>query len=242
MRAARFFYRPSSLLALDCGGFGTQGCHSWMFNWRHISDGYCDEYFPGTFEQIYFAVQLRDNEGNWYSTSYSPKQSVLNGDEIGWTGMSGKSMCVKNDTYGWVYDRILKGMSDAVNAEVCQDGYSKFPINLWVGTDNNTHLTVSVPYEAPPVKRNYPNTYRNAEGVLMPACGYTWANKAFSDQSPSADYTVTLLPGFVVTPGGVKPAKNYRWKRNDGTYYCTVEPIPAAKRVPSKKPVRKVRT
>jgi len=240
LRVARFIYRPSSMLSLDCGGLGTSGCHSWLWNWRLISNGYCDSYYPGTFEQIYFAAQLKDKDGNWYSTSYTVRQNILNGDEIGWSGISGKSMCVKNDTYGSVYDRVLKGMANAVSDEVCQSGYSKFPVNLWVGTDSNTNFTVSVPYESPPVKKNYPNTYRDTNGRVLPKCGYAWANGTSVYDDNPGDYRVKLLPGFVATSTGVRPAKGFRWRSEDRTsYWCDVEKIPTTKKTIPKKRNRK---
>lgn len=239
LRVARFIYRPSSLLALDCGGLGTDGCRSWMFNWRLIGNGYCDSYYPGTFEQIYFAAQLKDKDGSWYSTTYDVKQNILDGDDIGWSGMTGKSMCVKDDTYGSVYDRILNGMSQAVSEEVCQSGYSKFPVNLWVGTVSNTNLTVSIPYESPPVKKTYPNTYRNEDGKLVPSCGYKWANDSWEEFNTSGDYKVKLLPGFIAAPTGARPAKGYRWVRKDTTYWCSVEKVSASKKTKTKKRVRK---
>lgn len=233
LRAARFSYRPSSLFSLDCGGFGTEGCHSWIFNWKFIGNGFCDVYYPGTFELIYFAVQLKDKDGNWYSTSYSRNQEILDGNNAGWSGLSNRKMCVKDNTYAAIYDRILKGMWEAVENEVCQTGYSKVAVNLYTQTDNNTNLTVSVPYEAPPVKKNYPNTILNSYGRPRPACGYTWVN------SVSADYAVKLRPGFVTTPTGARPAIGYRWVKKIDTEECSVEPIPITKKTKPKKRIRK---
>lgn len=234
MRAARFILRDSSIFGFDCGGFGTEGCRSWLWNWKFIGNGSCDEYITGNFSLIYFAVQLKDKDGNWYSTSYSENSNIINSYDVGWSGLNNRTMCVKDNTYGYIYDRIIKGMSPQVSNEVCQSGYSKVAVNLLTQTDSKTNYTVTVPYESPPIK-NYPNVIRNSDGNLSPVCGYRFINDI------KGDFRVELKSEFIEAEGGVRPAKGYRWLNYTNSSNCTVELIPTASQK-AKKPQPKKRT
>jgi len=233
LRLARFSLSPSSFFGLDCSPMGTSGCQAKMFNWQSIGNGYCEEYIPGSFGAYWFAVQLKDKSGSWYSTSYSVNQKIIDGNDRGWSGISDSSMCVKNETYSSYFDRIVQGGWGAVNKEVCQAGYSKVKVNLLAQTDERTNYTVSVPFEEPPAK-SYPNVIRSSDGKVAPACGYRWMT------STDGDFRVNLKPGFSASANGVAPSKGYRWVVQGPSPNCSVELIRPAKSVP-KKPVKRNR-
>lgn len=152
-RLARFIIKGSGLLSLDCHRLNQEGCFARLWNWSLIKDGFCEYYTYGSFYETFFAVQLKDKSGNWYSTSYSENKKILDSYDVGWSGLSNRTMCVKNDTYSPIlFDRDVTGMWDAVYNEVCQTGYSKVAVNLFTQTDHETKYTVTIPYEAPPMK------------------------------------------------------------------------------------------
>jgi hypothetical protein len=142
MRVASF--RISSF-SFGCSALSKEDCSVQIWNWQSISAGDCRTYSAGDFHWNWFAVQIKGVKGNWYSPVYKEDTELLEGREgKGMSGWPNTKMCVKNDTYSNIYDRRLKGMTKAVNDEICSPGYSKVPVNLFVQTVFNLEYTISL--------------------------------------------------------------------------------------------------
>ena len=151
MRLARFSI-TGPFLSLDCSHLSTTACSAKLYNWQIIRDGWCEEYYPEALSIMYFAIQLKDRDGSWYSTSYEVDEEFLAGTEKGLSGLRDRYMCVKDDTYSTTPDRVIKGRWKEVSDEVCKLGYSKVRVNALARTENNVRFTANVRPQPPLAK------------------------------------------------------------------------------------------
>lgn len=139
-----------------------------------------------------------------------------------------KEICVK-------YEGMDYSSTSVTYLPPCPDGLKAVPTSRSVYAQGNATLTLTVRPSPSDHNRiavylserkkpkNYPNVIRNADGNLIPVCGYRFINDAMND------FKVELMPGFIDSEmDGVRPAKGYRWV-NNSKLGCRVEPIPALK-------------
>lgn len=146
MRLARITLQNSSFFALDCGGFGTEGCYSQIHNFSTISSGWCDTFYSGTFGWLYAAIQTQNKDGSWSSPVYKEDKVLLEKGKEGnhSSGIGGYGVCVKDNHYSLIFDRRVKGMLKAVNAETCKTGYSKIPINFFAQEEGRVIYQIDI--------------------------------------------------------------------------------------------------